>query len=64
MIYVDFVRDPDVEVTELLRKDNFKVDKYTGQMNVCMINKRLTENFYKVRYHTLKVKVWHFANPM
>ena len=34
VIYLDFVKDVE-EVTELLRKENFAVDKYTGQMSAC-----------------------------
>ena len=33
VIYLDFVKDVE-EATELLRKENFVVDKYTGQMSV------------------------------
>ena len=33
VIYLDFVKDVE-EVTELLKKENFTVEKYTGQMSV------------------------------
>ena len=33
VIYLDFVKDVE-EVTEALKQDGIKVDKYTGQMNV------------------------------